>query len=48
MFQEVEPEQHSDNGGGDEEADAHAALNFYFAALDALPFPEDEPAPHRA
>ncbi len=41
MILEVE-EQRSDNGLDDIVADQHAALSFYEAALQAIPFPEEE------
>ncbi len=52
MFQEVLPEQHSDNGLDDIIADQHSAMQFYAAAVDALEFPpqsdaEEEPLPAR-
>ncbi len=34
-------EQHSDNGGGDEEAEQHAAMLFYESALAALNFNDE-------
>jgi hypothetical protein len=47
LLQEVLPEQQSDDGLDDIVADQAAAMMHYNAALAAVSFDDDEPAPHR-